>query len=107
MNDSHAPITLSFSDGSTGECELRNKRETYLAVLIPSTHSVRRSDDALVFSCETSDGRKAVGRISSDIDISIGGNVFFGGGIGAIIDANTDKHREYPNAYIIQVPPKT
>ena len=102
VNDSHVPITLSFSDNSAGTCDLKNEREEY-QVTMPSTVSVRRSDDALVFKCFTTDGREARGSIPSEIGGTIVGNIILGGGIGAIIDASNDKDRTYPEAFIIPV----
>jgi hypothetical protein len=34
---------------------------------------------------------------------SIWGNVILGGGIGAIVDADKDMHRIYPDSYVIPV----
>ena len=31
------------------------------------------------------------------------GNIILGGGVGAIIDANNDMHREYPGHFVIPV----
>ena len=101
-NDSHLPINLSFSDNSGGQCNLRNKRESYVAQ-IPSSVLVRRSDDPLVYDCTTKDGRKANGSIISKVGQTMAGNIIFGGGIGAIIDANNDMHREYPDSFVIPV----
>lgn len=102
VNESHLPINLSFSDNSAGECSLRNKRESY-KVQIPSSALVRRSDDPLVYECTTEDGREAYGSILSDIGQTMAGNIILGGGIGAIIDANNDMHREYPSSFVIPV----
>ena len=102
VNDSHLPINLSFSDNSAGQCNLRNKRESYVAQ-IPSTIPVRRSDDPLVYNCTTEDGRQANGSIMSTVGQTMAGNIIFGGGIGAIIDANNDMHREYPGYFVIPV----
>jgi hypothetical protein len=102
LNESHIPITLSFSDNSAGNCELKNKRESY-STKIPATLSVRRSDDSLIYDCTTSDGRKANGAIKSSREGSIWGNVILGGGIGAIVDADKDMHRIYPDSYVIPV----
>ena len=102
VNESHLPINLSFSDNSGGECALRNKRESY-QTQIPASVLVRRSDDPLVYDCTTSDGRKANGSINSKVGQTMAGNISFGGGIGAIIDANNDMHREYPGSFVIPV----
>jgi len=103
VNDAMVPVTLSFSDGSEGECVLRNKRGTW-QVDIPSTPYVRRSDDALSLDCETSDGRRAVGSIESTMGAEIVASaVFFDLGI---TDAITDKHRNYASSYVVAVKPK-
>jgi len=100
--DSHVPINLSFSDNSAGNCDLQNKRESY-EVEIPGTENIRRSDDALRYDCKTKDGRPAKGSIPSKIGNSMAGNIIFGGGIGAVIDATNDYHREYPGQFVIPV----
>lgn len=102
VNESHLPINLSFSDNSGGECALRNKRESY-QTQIPASVLVRRSDDPLVYDCTTSDGRKANGSIKSKVGQIMAGNIIFGGGIGAVIDANNDMHHEYPGSFVIPV----
>ena len=102
VNESHLPINLSFSDNSGGECALRNKRESY-QTQIPASVLVRRSDDPLVYDCTTSDGRKANGSINSKVGQTMAGNIIFGGGIGAVIDANNDMHHEYSGSFVIPV----
>ena len=102
VNESHLPINLSFSDISGGECALRNKRESH-QTQIPASVLVRRSDDPVVYDCTTSDGRKANGSINSKVGQTMAGNIIFGGGIGAVIDANNDMHREYPGSFVIPV----
>jgi hypothetical protein len=97
-NDAMTPIALSFSDGSNGNCKLDNKRGTWQAP-IPSTYSVRRSDDPLKYDCKTSDGRGAVGSMPSTVGAKIVASaVFIDFGI---TDAITDKHREYPSSFVI------
>jgi hypothetical protein len=99
-NDPMTPIALSFSDGSNGNCKLDNKRGNWLAP-IPSTYSVRRSDDPLKYDCDTTDGRNAVGSMPSKIGAKIVASaVFIDFGI---TDAITDKHREYPSSYVIPI----
>ena len=43
-NDAHVPVALSFSDGSSGECFVSNKRMS-MDVEIPSSPLIRQSDD--------------------------------------------------------------
>src|SRR6185295_13457877 len=64
--DAMTPIALSFSDVSNGKCNLQNKRGVW-STPMPSTATVRKSDDALRYDCVTSDGRTAVGSIRSEM----------------------------------------
>ena len=101
-NDSYMPMALSFSDGSSGTCNISNKRFTE-KVEIPSTPRVRRSDDQLKYDCATSDGRKAFGGIDTTIGAKIVASaVFLDFGI---VNSITDKHREYPSNFIIPIAP--
>lgn len=101
VNDSHVPIAMSFSDGSSGECALKNKRFA-VTVDLPTTVQVRRSDDGLQYDCKTADGRTALGLIPSTIEGAklAASVVFFDFGI---TDAITDMHRDYPASFVIPV----
>lgn len=97
-NDSHQPVALSFSDGSEGTCKLQNKREAY-DIQIPSTTMIRRSDDLLKYDCVNNEGKKAFGGIPSTMGGKIVASaVFLDFGI---VDSITDKHREYPQSFVI------
>lgn len=97
-NDAMTPVAVSFSSGEDGNCTFQNKRGVW-SVNVPSTVSVRRSDDVLKYNCETKDGRKAAGAIQSTIGAKIVASaVFLDLGI---VDAITDKHREYPASFVI------
>lgn len=99
--DAMTPIALSFSDGSEGECKLSNKRGAW-STSIPTTVSVRKSDDALRYDCVTEDDRKAFGSITSEMGGKIiASAVFLDLGI---TDAITDKHRKYADSYVIPMP---
>ncbi len=99
-NDAMTPIAMSFSDGSSGKCKLQNKRGAW-DISIPTTASVRRSDDPLVYDCKSEDGRTAYGSIPSTVGAKIVASaVFIDFGI---TDAITDKHREYPSNYVIPI----
>ena len=99
-NDPMTPIAMSFSDGSSGECQLQNKRGTW-EVKIPATVSVRRSDDILKYDCKTTDGRTAFGSLESTMGAKIVASaVFLDLGI---VDSITDMHREYPASYVIPI----
>jgi len=101
VNDAEVPVTLSFSDGSSGSCKLSNKRMQY-QVDIPGTHQIRRSDDALKFDCKTAGGKTAFGSIPSEMEGAklAGSVVFFDLGI---TDSITDKHRTYTPNFVIPV----
>lgn len=101
VNDANVPVTLSFSDGSSGSCKLSNKRMQY-QVDIPGTHQIRRSDDALKYDCKTKSGKTAFGSIPSEIEDGklAGSIIFFDLGI---TDSITDKHRTYTPNFTIPV----
>ena len=103
-SDAMTPIAFSFGDGSKGKCELANKRGTWSAD-VPSTASIRRSDDPLRYQCKTEDGREAGGQLASTVGAKIVASaVFIDFGI---TDAITDKHREYPASFVIPVEAKS
>ena len=100
VNDANVPVTLSFSDGSSGNCKLNNKRAAY-NVEVPSTTMVRRSDDPLRFDCKTKSGKEAYGSIPSEIEgEKLAGSVLIDLGI---TDAITDKHRTYSPNFVVPV----
>ena len=101
VNDANVPVTLSFSDGSSGTCDLSNKRAQY-KVDVPGTNLMRRSDDALKFDCKTTEGKTAFGSIPSEMEGAklAGSVVFFDLGI---TDSITDKHRTYTPNFTIPV----
>lgn len=96
--DKMTPISMSFSDGSNGRCELSNKRGLWNTD-VPAIVSVRKSDDALKYRCKTEDGREASGTIASEMGGKIiASAVFLDLGI---TDAITDKHRRYAASYVV------
>lgn len=102
VNDPNIPLSFSFSDGSSGKCELKNKRGTWSADLPATNVLIRRSDDALVYNCTTEDGREVSGSIRSETE---GGKLaasvlFWDFGI---TDSITDKHRTYQGNVVIPV----
>ena len=98
-NDPNVPVALSFSDGSSGNCSLTNKRGSWSANL-PETVMIRRSDDALRYDCKTNGGKMATGSIPSAIEGGkMAASVFFWD-LG-ITDSITDKHRTYPASFVI------
>lgn len=99
-NDTFVPMTISFSDGSSGTCEIMNKR-MFIQAFIPSTPMIRRSDDNLNLNCKTDDGRTAIASVPSSMGGKIVASaVFLDFGI---VDSITDKHREYPASYVVPV----
>jgi hypothetical protein len=63
-NDAYVPMSISFSDGSSGTCDISNKRMAVQAE-IPSSPMIRRSDDNLVLRCTTEDGRDGFASVPS------------------------------------------
>jgi hypothetical protein len=106
VNDANIPLTVSFSDGSSGQCTFKNKRGVWSSDIPTTNVMIRRSDDALTYDCSTKDGREAEGSIKSEME---GGKmaasvVFWDLGI---TDAITDKHRTYQGNVVIPVAPIT
>tara|TARA_Y100000588_G_scaffold378589_1_gene459350 strand:- start:641 stop:1039 length:399 start_codon:yes stop_codon:yes gene_type:complete len=82
------------------EVTLSNKRGVW-EEKIPSTVSVRKSDDGLKYEALTKDGREAVGMIPSTMGGKIiASAVFIDFGI---TDAITHKHRRYPPSFVIPI----
>lgn len=102
VNDAMIPLSVSFSDGSTGECTFRNKRGVWESDIPTNAVMVRRSDDALFYDCSTDDGRDSTGSVRSEIEgEKIAASVVFID-LG-ITDAITDMHRTYQGNIVISV----
>ena len=101
VNDPTIPLTASFSDGSEGECKFHNKRGVW-ELEMPGTTMIRRSDDSLIYACNTEDGREADGSIVSEFESGkfAASVIFWDFGI---TDAITDKHRTYQGNIVIPV----
>lgn len=105
VNDPYIPLAVSFSDGSAGQCQFKNKRGVWETDIPTSSVMIRRSDDDLVYDCATEDGRTAVGSIRSEIEgEKVAASVIFWD-LG-ITDAITDKHRTYQGNVVIPVQPR-
>ena len=103
VNDPTVPLQVSFSDGSGGKCDFRNKRGAWSTEIPTNGVMIRRSDDALVYDCTTSDGRKATGSLRSEVEgEKMAASVIFWDF--GITDAITDKHRTYQGNVVIPVP---
>ena len=105
VNDANIPLTVSFSDGSSGACKFENKRGVWNSEIPSSNVLIRRSDDALRYDCLTRDDRQASGSIRSEMEGAkmAASVVFWDFGI---TDAITDKHRTYQGNLVIPVPPR-
>lgn len=104
-NDANIPLAFSFSDGSYGKCSFRNKRGVWQSDIPTTAVMIRRSDDPLVYDCETEDGREVTGSIESETEAGkLGASVLFLD-LG-ITDAITDKHRTYQGNVVIPLPQK-
>lgn len=105
VNDPNIPFVVTFSDGSAGHCKFKNKRGQWESYIPTSGVYIRRSDDALIYDCETKDGREVSGSVRSEME---GGKfaasvIFWDLGI---TDAITDMHRTYQGNIVIPVPTK-
>ena len=102
VNEKTANISVDAPGCPEGtECTLKHKKGEY-RVRVPGQTLVQKSDDPLAIECRAPDGRIYVQAADSKMGGMIWGNIIFGGGIGAIVDAHTDSHRIYPHT--IKVP---
>ena len=101
VNDPNIPLTVGFSDGSTGQCDFKNKRGAWSSQIPTTIIKIRRSDDSLVYDCTTEDGRTPTGFIRSEIE----GGKFMASVLlpGGITDAITDMHRTYQGNIVIPI----
>ena len=82
----------------TIRCNLSNKRGSW-TVELPDSAMIRRSDDVLRVECSNSEGKSYLMTAKSKIGAKIiASAVFLDFGI---VDAITDKHREYPEQIIV------
>ena len=102
VNDSHIPLVVSFSDGSTGQCTFKNKRGTWTSEIPTTGVMIRRSDDPLVYDCTTEKGMASTGTVRSEIEGEklAASVVFLDLGI---TDAITDMHRTYQGNIVLPV----
>lgn len=106
VNDANIPLSFTFSDGSAGQCNFRNKRGAWSSPIPTTGVMIRRSDDALVYDCKTADGRTANGSVRSEVEgEKMAASIIFWD-LG-ITDAITDKHRTYQGNVVIPVAPKS
>ena len=101
VNDAEVPVSLSFSDASSGACNVANTRVSK-QVAVPSTSMIRRARSGLNYNCQTKSGKTAVGTIPSSIEgAKLGASVLFLD-LG-ITDSITEKARTYPSSFVIPV----
>ena len=102
VNDSHIPLTVSFSDGSKGQCTFKNKRGAWSSEIPTTGVMVRRSDDDLFYDCVTEDGMASSGIVRSEMEGEklAASVVFLDLGI---TDAITDMHRTYQGIIVLPV----
>ena len=106
VNDANIPLSFTFSDGSAGQCNFRNKRGAWSSPIPTTGVMIRRSDDALVYDCKTADGRTANGSVRSEVEgEKMAASIIFWD-LG-ITDAITDKHRTYQGNVVIPVAPRS
>ena len=102
VNDSHIPLTVSFSDGSKGKCTFKNKRGAWSSEIPTTGVMVRRSDDDLFYDCVTENDMASSGIVRSEMEGEklAASVVFLDLGI---TDAITDMHRTYQAIIVLPV----
>ena len=101
-NDSHQQVNFK-APGCKGKgvtCIASNKRGLW-KFEVPSIELIRRSDDVLKIECEDKDGNSHQEAVPSRMGGKIVASaVFLDFGI---VDAITDKHREYPPQIVLDL----
>lgn len=102
VNDSHIPLSVSFSDGSKGQCTFKNKRGAWSSEIPTTAVMIRRSDDDLFYDCFTENGMASSGIVRSEMEGEklAASVVFIDFGI---TDAITDMHRTYQGIIVLPV----
>ena len=101
VSDKMATISIQAPDCPPGTiCTLSHKKGSW-DMQPPGTITIPKSDDLLRVSCRTPDGKLLTQSANSGFGGMFWGNIIFGGGIGMLVDAGTDAHREYPASIII------
>ena len=96
--DQIVKIQTVSSDGKKTDgaaCELTNDRGV-VRLLSGQSVTVHRSGRDLMMNCNLSGSLPATGKAISRANAGLAGNILFGGGIGAVIDANTGAAFTYP-----------
>lgn len=102
INDANQQIKFKAPGckGKDATCTVSNKRGLW-HVDLPGTAMIRRSDDVLKIECEDSDGNEYQEAVPSRLQ-----GKFYAGALLldlGIVDAITDKHREYPTEIVIDL----
>ena len=99
-----ASVTVKVPKACSGQvnCTITNKKEQR-EVVPPGQIVIKKSDDPLRVACTDESGKLYhSNEVAGTRTGRAWGNLVLGGGVGAIIDANTDAHWEYPET--IEVP---
>ena len=103
VNEKTATIAIAAPNCPEGtSCALKHKKGQW-HVKVPGTVTIPKSDDPLKVDCATPDGRTSHQVLESRMGGSFWGNIIAGGGIGMIIDANTDAHRSYDSSVVVDL----
>ena len=101
LNEDDIPLSITFSDGSSGKCKMSNNRASY-EVLVPSSQMVRRARSDLNYFCTTRNQETAVGSIPSSIEaVKLAASIIFLDF--GITDSITEKARTYPIKNVIDI----
>lgn len=99
-------VTVKVPKACAGqiECTLTNKKER-VEVVPPGQIIIKKSDDPLRVACtDESGGLYHTDEVAGARSGRAWGNLLLGGGVGAIVDANTDAHWDYPGTIDVPCP---
>ncbi len=81
---------------ANAKCRARNERGDWI-VFTSGTLTVRRSSQNLLVSCEKEGESTGYATVISRVNDGMLGNVFYGGGVGAVLDHHNGNAYSYPD----------
>ena len=106
-SDTSQPLTVTaICDGKSvrnATCTLSNSKGQFI-VSTPGTVMVRKAWADMNIICEKGDSF-GTGSFESSSNANTWGNILVGGGIGAIVDANTGAGYNYPTNMVVRMNP--
>lgn len=97
VNGTHETIKLDTAPVKGAACHLQNSKGKYYLAATPGEVKVHRDNKDLMILCSKKNWSSNDELVSSDPSKATIGNIFVGGIIGMVVDANDSANFYYPN----------